>query len=118
MIGIKKSRKKLERRCAALCVLSHLFLFFPGEIFTLPPEKLSSSVGFVPRPAQIQGFHPKTVIVRMNSSGTILGANPVGGSFMRLAFGMPALEAQTLLPVKTDCEEMESEEMVIHSSKM
>lgn len=73
----------------------------------------------MPRPAQIQGFHPKTVIVRMNSSGAILGANPVGGSFMRLAFGMPALEAQTLMPVKTaDCEEMESEETVIHSSKM
>lgn len=90
---------------------------FADKVFMLP-DKLPS---FMPRPMQIQGFHPKTVIVRMNSGGAVSGASAVRGSVVRLALGMPELESQNLLPalgIKADPEEMESEELVILSLRI
>ena len=84
------------------------------------PDKPPSFMSYLQRPAMaMQSFHPKTVIVRMNSNSGIPGSSTVGGQIVRFAFGVPAaaaMEAQNLLPssvsAKSEVEEMETEESV------
>lgn len=83
------------------------------------PDKPPSFMSYLQRPAMaMQSFHPKTVIVRMNSNSGIPGSGTVGGQIVRFAFGVPAttaIEAQHVLPIvstKSEVEEMETEESV------
>lgn len=90
-----------------------------NKVFMVP-DKPPSFMSYLQRPAMaMQSFHPKTVIVRMNSNSGIPGSSTVGGQIVRFAFGVPAaaaMEAQNLLPssvsAKSEVEEMETEESV------